>query len=192
MRSVDRQGRQPGQPLRRDQALRREALRRRATPTPRDSPARFACVRYGNVVGSRGCVIPLFRRQAADRRADDHRRAHDALLDHARRRRSTSCSRCAGQHGRRRDLRPEDPVDAHDRPGRPRSRPTPSSRSSASGPGEKLHEVLITEDESRHAIDVDFGYVIQPEYASWTLREHHGTAGTGELPLRLGHERCAG
>ena len=49
-----------------------------------DSPARFANVRYGNVVGSRGSVVPIFKAQADSGSAHDHRRANDPLLDHAR------------------------------------------------------------------------------------------------------------
>jgi UDP-N-acetylglucosamine 4,6-dehydratase len=34
-------------------------------------------------------------------------------------------------------------------------------------PGEKLSEVLVTEDESRHAIERDDCYVIYPEFPLW-------------------------
>ena len=44
-------------------------------------------------------------------------------------------------------------------------------------PGEKLHEVLVTEDESRHALETEDHYVILPEYASWPIRKQAVAAG---------------
>ena len=46
------------------------------------TPARFASVRYGNVVGSRGSVDPDLQAAGGDGADHDHRRPHDALLDH--------------------------------------------------------------------------------------------------------------
>ncbi len=34
-------------------------------------------------------------------------------------------------------------------------------------PGEKLHEVMLTEDESRHARELDDCFMIYPEFPSW-------------------------
>jgi UDP-N-acetylglucosamine 4,6-dehydratase len=41
-------------------------------------------------------------------------------------------------------------------------------------PGEKLHEVLLTEDESRHSIDIGHAFVVEPEYASWGIEPMQG------------------
>jgi UDP-N-acetylglucosamine 4,6-dehydratase len=41
-------------------------------------------------------------------------------------------------------------------------------------PGEKIHEILLTGDEARHSYEVDNGYVILPELASWPLRDVEG------------------
>jgi len=35
-------------------------------------------------------------------------------------------------------------------------------------PGEKLHEVLISEDEARNAVEVEGMYVIQPSHPWWS------------------------
>ena len=34
-------------------------------------------------------------------------------------------------------------------------------------PGEKLHEVMISEDDSRHTVENDDSYVILPEFEWW-------------------------
>jgi FlaA1/EpsC-like NDP-sugar epimerase len=37
--------------------------------------------------------------------------------------------------------------------------------------GEKLHEVLLSEDESRHAVELKDSFVILPEYPAWTVKK---------------------
>ncbi len=56
-------------------------------------PTRFCVVRYGNVMGSRGSVIPFFRKLADDGPVPaDHRPADDPLLHHAAPGRASSSS----------------------------------------------------------------------------------------------------
>lgn len=134
------------------------------------SVARFASVRYGNVVGSRGSVVPLFLAQAqtgvvtiTDERMTRFwitlEQAVEFVLD------------CMGRTGggetfvpRIPSMRVTDMAEA--------LAPHCERKIIGIRPGEKLHEVLLTEDESRHTVDADFGYVIAPEYASWGMRDH--------------------
>ncbi len=39
-------------------------------------------------------------------------------------------------------------------------------------PGEKLHEVLISEDEAREGQELDDMFVIEPMYPSWTVEPY--------------------
>jgi len=137
-----------------------------------DSSARFASVRYGNVVGSRGSVIPLFKAQApkgvitiTDERMTrfwiTQRQAVEFVIE--------SLGRMGGGEvfvPRIPSMRITDIARAL----------APDAEHKVIGirPGEKLHEVLLTQDESRHSLEVDNGYVILPEYASWPLREVEG------------------
>ena len=133
-----------------------------------DSPSRFASVRYGNVVGSRGSVVPLFKLQAESgviTITDERMTRFWITLDQAVQFVIDAASRMGGGETfipRIPSMRVTDMAAAL----------APDAEIKVIGirPGEKLHELLVTEDESRHAYEVDNGFIIMPEYASWELR----------------------
>ena len=133
-----------------------------------DSRARFSVVRYGNVVGSRGSVIPLFKAQAPTgvlTITDDRMTRFWITLEES----VQFVIHCLGQMNGGEIFVPKIPsmsvVDIAEA-----LAPDAERRMIGIRPGEKLHEVLLTEDESRHAVETDTAYVIRPEYASWTTK----------------------
>jgi UDP-N-acetylglucosamine 4,6-dehydratase/5-epimerase len=129
------------------------------------SRTRLACVRYGNVVGSRGSVVPVFRRQAEEGRltiTDERMTRFWITLDEAV---DLVLYALEHMHGgeifipKIPSMRVVDLAEAM-APGLPRD--VVGIR-----PGEKLHELLITSDESRHTIDAGDVYVVLPEQPWW-------------------------
>jgi UDP-N-acetylglucosamine 4,6-dehydratase len=135
-----------------------------------NSVARFACVRYGNVVGSRGSVIPLFKRQAPEGEltiTDDRMTRFWITLDQAIDFVLDGLDRMSGGEvfvPKIPSMRVTDMAEAL-APGVPR-------RIVGIRPGEKLHEILLTEDESRHAREYENGFAILPEYPFVPFVEH--------------------
>jgi UDP-N-acetylglucosamine 4,6-dehydratase len=126
---------------------------------------RFSCARYGNVLGSRGSVIPLFQEQ--------RKRGKITITDSRMTRFWITIEqgvrlvvRCIEQmHGGEIFV-----------PKIPSMKLVEMATAIAPGcdvesigirPGEKLHEVLLSEDEARHTLEVDGMYVIQPAHPWW-------------------------
>jgi UDP-N-acetylglucosamine 4,6-dehydratase len=141
------------------------------------SASRFSTVRYGNVVGSRGSVIPLFKAQAPTgilTITDEQMTRFWITLEKAVAFVLDSLRRMGGGEvfvPRIPSMRVLDIAQA--------LAPDAERRIIGIRPGEKLHEVLVTEDEARHSVETEHGFVILPEHASWPLRPVEG--GT-ELP----------
>ena len=126
---------------------------------------RFSCARYGNVVGSRGSVIPVFQEQRKRGRitiTDPRMTRFWITLEQGVR----FVVRCIEQmHGGEIFV-----------PKIPSMKLTEIADTIAPGcavecigirPGEKLHEVLISEDEARQTVEMDDMYVIQPSHSWW-------------------------
>jgi UDP-N-acetylglucosamine 4,6-dehydratase len=126
---------------------------------------RFSCARYGNVVGSRGSVIPVFQEQ--------RRKGKITVTDPRMTRFWLTLEQgvkfvvnCIEQlHGGEIFV-----------PKIPSMKLVEMAEAIAPGceveyigirPGEKLHEVLVSEDEARNTVELDEMYVIQPAHSWW-------------------------
>lgn len=128
-------------------------------------PTRFSCVRYGNVVGSRGSVVPLFWEQKDSGKitiTDSRMTRFWITLDEGVR---FVISSIENMHGGEIFV-PKIPsmniVSLAEAVA-----PDCEMQTIGIRPGEKLHEVLLSEDEAHHSIEFDDKYVIQPMHPWW-------------------------
>ncbi len=127
----------------------------------------FSVVRYGNVIASRGSVIPLFRAQRANGTVtvtDPGMTRFWIRLEQG----VEFAIRCAEIMRGGEIFIPKIPsmriIDLVETV-------APGCQVEVIGirPGEKLHEILISEDESRQALEFDDMFVLEPVFPSWTI-----------------------
>jgi UDP-N-acetylglucosamine 4,6-dehydratase/5-epimerase len=132
----------------------------------------FGVLRYGNVIGSRGSVIPLFASQresgtvtVTDRRMTRFWIRLEQGVEFAIR----CVSLTSGGEifvPKIPSMRLMDLVEA--------VAPGCQVKDIGIRPGEKLHEILMSEDESRQAFEFDDMFVIEPIDPSWQLASREG------------------
>jgi len=133
----------------------------------------FSCVRYGNVIGSRGSVVPIFREQCKSGTVtitDERMTRFWLTLEQG----VNFVLRCLkDMHGGEIFV-----------PKIPSARLTdlvevvaPGCKKNITGirAGEKLHECLLSEDEARHTVELPDMFVIEPEEDSWGFDHWKGS-----------------
>lgn len=133
---------------------------------------RFAVVRYGNVLGSRGSVLPFFRRLISDGATslpitDPRMTRFWITLDKGVEFVLSSLQLMSGGEvfvPKIPSMRVVDLARA--------LAPQLETRVIGIRPGEKLHEVMITEDDARNTVELDDRYVIQPEFHWWRMQPY--------------------
>lgn len=126
---------------------------------------RFSVVRYGNVVGSRGSVVPFFLKQRKTGVlpiTDPRMTRFWITLDHGA---SFVLSRLDKMVGGEIFVPKIPSMNIMDLA----RAVAPECRTEVVGirPGEKLHEIMIAEDDARHTIEHDDCYVIRPPFHEW-------------------------
>lgn len=145
---------------------------------------RFAVVRYGNVMASRGSVIPMFRQQSIEGKVSitDPRMTRFWLtLNQGVRFVIQSLNFMRGGEvfvPKIPSMRVTDLATAI----------APNCKQEITGirPGEKLHEVMIPADESRNTIEFDDFFVIQPNFHMWSIDDSPTFGGQTGIPVADG------
>lgn len=129
---------------------------------------RFAVVRYGNVVGSRGSVIPFFQKLIAEGQktlpiTDARMTRFVITLAQGVNMVLSSFSMMEGGEifvPKIPSVKITDLAEAM----------LPGCEQKIVGirPGEKVHEVMITEDDSRSTLELEDRYVIEPQFDYWS------------------------
>jgi len=135
--------------------------------------ARFSVVRYGNVFGSRGSVIPFFLKKRKTGRlpvTDPRMTRFWITLEQGVRFVIKSLERMHGGEIFVPKIPSMNIVDLA-------KAVAPECETEIVGirPGEKLHEVMISEDNSKNTIEMDDCYVIKPAF-NWWDSNHHSDA----------------
>jgi UDP-N-acetylglucosamine 4,6-dehydratase/5-epimerase len=131
-----------------------------------EKETRFAVVRYGNVVGSRGSVVPFFKKMRHTGKlpiTDERMTRFWITLDQGVQFVLDNLQRMRGGEifvPKIPSMRVVDLAEAI----------APECEIEIVGirPGEKLHEAMITEDDARRTLEFDTYYVIQPEFPWWS------------------------
>jgi len=125
----------------------------------------FSCARYGNVVGSRGSVLPVFNKQKETGKI--------TLTDERMTRFWISLEQgvefiigCIEKMEGGEIFIPKIPSMSLVDLARVVA-PECEMQMVGIRPGEKIHEVLISEDEARHSVELDDSYVILPLHPWW-------------------------
>jgi len=133
---------------------------------------KFSCVRYGNVVGSRGSVVPLFleqRKNGVVTITDDKMTRFWITLEQGVRFVINCIERMQGGEvfiPKIPSMKITELADAI----------APRAKREITGirPGEKVNEILLTEEEARHAREFDDYFVIEPEHPFWRKENVEG------------------
>ncbi|MBI4595044.1 MAG: UDP-N-acetylglucosamine 4,6-dehydratase (inverting) [Candidatus Tectomicrobia bacterium] len=131
---------------------------------------RFSCVRYGNVIGSRGSVIPVFKEQRKLGKVtitDNRMTRFWITLDQAVELVINALHHMQGGEIFVPKIPSMEIVDLA-------KAIAPECEIEIIGirPGEKIHEILITEEEGRNTIAYDGMYVIMPSFPWWERQNY--------------------